>query len=267
MPTVYLPHGAGPCFFMDWEPVNTWKRMEAWLRGIAHLAGSKPLALLVVSAHWEAESFSVNARADHELLFDYYGFPEHTYHLTWPAKGHPDLAAEVVRLLKAAGLDAVEEAQRGLDHGVFIPMKLSFPDADVPVVQLSLRPSLDPAEHIAAGRALLPLRERGVLIVGSGMSYHNMERLRKGGADADPASRDFDDWLSETVALPRDERERRLLAWESAPGGRASHPVEEHLIPLHVAAGAAGDDAGRRVFSDTVIASVQSAFMFGTAAA
>jgi len=142
-------------------------------------------------------------------------------------------------------------------------MKLAFPDAEVPVVQLSLRSSLDPKEHLAAGRALEPLRNQGVLIVGSGMSFHNMERLRRGGSAADPDSQKFDGWLEETVDLRRDRREGRLLDWENAPGGRASHPAEEHLIPLHVVAGAAGDDPGRKVFSDTVIGSMQSAFMFG----
>jgi len=263
LPTVFVPHGAGPCFFMDWEPAGTWDPMESWLRSLVVQVGKAPRALLVISAHWEADTFSVNTRADHELLYDYYGFPEHTYRITWPARGDPALAADVLQRLEKAGLETSEDAQRGLDHGVFIPMKLAFPDAEVPVVQLSLRSSLDPREHLAAGRALEPLRDQGVLIAGSGMSFHNMERLRRGGSTADPVSQKFDAWLEETVDLPRDRREGRLLEWDTAPGGRASHPAEEHLIPLHVVAGAAGDDPGRKVFSDTVIGSTQSAFMFG----
>lgn len=262
LPTVFLPHGAGPCFFMDWEPEGTWERMETWLRNLADLVGSVPRAILIISAHWEADDFSVNTRVDHELLYDYSGFPEHTYRLTWPARGNPALAAEVRRCLEGEGLVTSGDDRRGLDHGVFIPMKLAFPDADIPVVQLSLRSTLDPGEHLTAGRALQLLRSQGVLIFGSGMSFHNMQRLRREG-QADPDSRRFDRWLAETVGLPRDDRDARLMDWANAPGGRASHPVEEHLIPLHVVAGAAGDDPGRKVFGDTVLGSLQSAFVFG----
>lgn len=262
-PTVFVPHGAGPCFFMDWEPAGTWVRMEAWLRNLVDLTGPAPRALLVISAHWQADSFSVNTCLDHELLYDYHGFPEHTYRITWPARGDPALAAEVQQCLNAAGLEMSGDAQRGLDHGVFIPMKLAFPNANVPVVQLSLRSTLDPGEHLAAGEALQALRSQGVLIVGSGMSFHNMERLLRGGTEADSDSVRFDAWLEETVGCPPEERKGRLLDWEQAPGGRASHPAEEHLIPLHVVAGAAGDDLGRKVFSDTVMGSVQSGYVFG----
>ena len=169
-------------------------------------------------------------------------------------------------LLAAAGLAVASEHARGLDHGVFIPLMLIYPQADVPIVQLSLRQGLEPAEHLAAGRALVPLRRQGVLIVGSGMSYHNMCRFRFDDASLDPDSERFDAWLAETVALPAPERERRLRDWAAAPGGRVAHPREEHLLPLHVVAGAAGDDAGRQVFRDRVLGSVQSAFMFGASA-
>jgi aromatic ring-opening dioxygenase catalytic subunit (LigB family) len=164
-------------------------------------------------------------------------------------------------------LPAGEERERGLDHGVFVPMKLAFPAAEVPVVQLSLRTGLDPAEHLAAGAALAPLRDQGVLIIGSGMSSHNMGRLmgslQSGANDLDPDSERFNTWLADTVVLPRAAREQRLTRWADAPGGRASHPREEHLLPLHVVAGAAGDDPGARVFQDHVLGSVQSAFAFG----
>jgi aromatic ring-opening dioxygenase catalytic subunit (LigB family) len=266
LPSIFLPHGAGPCFFMDWSPPGTWDRMAAWLRGLTDRLAVAPTAILVVSAHWEAPEFTVNTQAAPGLLFDYSGFPEHTYRLSWPAAGSPELALRVRDLLAAAGIGSAADDRRGLDHGVFIPLKLVFPRADVPVVQLSLRRGLDPAEHLAMGRALAPLRAQGVLIIGSGMSFHNMQRFRRDNEGVDADSQRFDEWLAETVALPADEREHGLAHWTQAPGARASHPREEHLLPLHVVAGAAAGDRGRKVFGDRVLGSAQSAFAFGTLA-
>lgn len=267
LPALFVPHGAGPCFFMDWNPPGTWNRMEAWLRSVVQVAGAKPREILIVTGHWEESAFTVNTQTAPGLLYDYSGFPEHTYRLAWPARGSPELAARARQLLADAGFPAAEDDARGLDHGVFIPMKLAFPDADVPVVQLSLRTGLDPAEHIAAGAALAPLRRDGVLIIGSGMSYHNIHKLmgnlRSGATDIDPESERFDAWLADTVILPRAEREKQLARWKEAPGGLDSHPREEHLIPLHFAAGAGGEGPGERVFQDRVLGSVQSAFRFG----
>ncbi len=263
LPTFFIPHGAGPCFFMDWDPADTWSRMEAWLRAIPEHVGIKPKAIVVISGHWEAPEFTVNVQSAPPLLYDYGGFPPHTYELKYPVPGSPALAERVRALLGQAGFDTAVEERRGLDHGVFIPLKLIYPEADVPLVQLSLRQGLNPAEHIAAGRALAPLRREGVLIIGSGMSYHNMRRFRFDDSALDPDSVRFDDWLAQTVALPAAEREQRLVAWASAPGGRAAHPREEHLLPLHVVAGAAGEDAGRQAFQDRVLGSMQSAFIFG----
>ncbi len=263
-PTMFIPHGAGPCFFMDWEPANTWNRMEAWLRGIVNHAGAMPEALVVVSAHWEAPVFTVNTSPTPELLYDYAGFPEHTSRIEWAAPSSPELGERILHLLTEAGIQSREDRTRGLDHGVFIPMKLAFPYAEVPVVQVSLKAGLDPAMHLSAGRALAPLRRERVLIIGSGMSYHNMQRFRVAGGPVDPDSQRFDDWLLETVGLTRPERDERLRRWMIAPGGRASHPREEHLLPLHVVAGAAADDIGEGVFRDQVLGSFQSAFRFGS---
>lgn len=263
MPTFYIPHGAGPCFFMDWQPAGTWDRMAHWIQDLENHAGGRPSALVVVSAHWEAPVVTVNTAATPGLLYDYYGFPEHTYHLEWPARGDPELADRILRLLDAAGLPSAGESGRGLDHGVFIPLKLAFPEADIPVVQVSLLDSLDPAVHIALGRALTPLRSEGVLIVGSGMSYHNMQRFQRHGGPVDPDSVRFDDWLAEVVAWPWAQREAVLTDWQNAPGARAAHPREEHLLPLHVVAGAAGDGRGERLLRDEVMGSVVSAFRFG----
>ena len=265
LPTLFIPHGGGPCFFMEpaWGlPADAWDGMAAYLRGIDASLGVRPKAVLIVSGHWEADRPTLNTAERPALLFDYYGFPEHTYRLTYPVAGAPELAAEVRRLLAAAGFASDADGERGLDHGVFVPLKLVYPDADVPVLQLSLQRDLDPAEHLAIGRALQPLRDQGVLIVGSGMSYHNLrDFFSPRGADA--AER-FDAWLTDAVteADPA-RRDDRLIRWDEAPGARDSHPEPEHLLPLMVAAGAAGEDLGRRTYHDHVAGKALSGFQFG----
>lgn len=264
MPTLYIPHGGGPCFFMEWTmgPRDTWEEMAAFLRSIPGALPQKPKALLVISAHWETRVPTVIASTAPPLLFDYYGFPKQTYELTWPAPGSPEVAARVEELLAKAGIETKREMERGFDHGVFIPLKVAFPNAEIPTVQLSLQEGLDPKTHLAIGRALEPLRDAGVLIIGSGMSYHNMRGLMQGGGLTH--SQRFDDWLGKTVS-DRDAsaRNEALMKWSSAPSARESHPREEHLLPLMVACGAAGDDAGERVFRDEVMNAVVSAVRFG----
>ena len=264
MPTLFIPHGAGPCFFMDWNPRDTWEPTAAFLRSIPASLPAPPKAIVLVTAHWLGAQPSLSAEPQPGMLFDYYGFPPHTYELTYPAPGAPALAERVAGLLAEAGLPAVLDAQRGYDHGTFIPLKVAFPDAEVPVLQVSLLNSLDAAAHLDYGRALAPLRDEGVLIIGSGMSYHNMRGY--GDPRSTPISVEFDQWLTDTVALPAAERYARLAAWDTAagPAGRLSHPprAEEHLLPLHVVAGAAGDSVGRKVFGDRVMAVDISAFRF-----
>jgi aromatic ring-opening dioxygenase catalytic subunit (LigB family) len=264
-PTLFIPHGGGPCFFMEPQPGlprDLWDRMAAYLRGIDASLGARPRAVLVVSGHWETERPTLNTATRPPLLFDYYGFPEHTYRLTYPAAGSPELADEVRALLAQAGFAADTDNQRGLDHGVFVPFKLIYPDADVPMVQLSLQQNLDAREHLAIGRALMPLRERGVLIVGSGMSYHNLRGLFTGHGNAEAEA--FDAWLNDTLtASDVNERNQKLAQWQQAPGARESHPRSEHLLPLMVAVGAAGDDVGRRTYSDQILGKAISGFQFG----
>ncbi|AMV37269.1 DODA-type extradiol aromatic ring-opening family dioxygenase [Planctomyces sp. SH-PL62] len=268
MPVLFIPHGGGPCFFMDWTmgPRDTWDRLAAWLRSVPERVGVRPRAILIVSGHWETAGFRASGGRRPDLIYDYSGFPPHTYQLTYPAPGDPTLAARVVELISGAGLPAAVDPDRGFDHGVFVPLKVAFPDADVPVVALSLDRSLDPDLHARVGAAIAPLRDEGVLIVGSGMSFHNLRAFFAGGGEEDSAR--FDTWLTEAVEAPSaDERRSRLDAWATAPGGRFSHPREEHLIPLMVAAGAAGDDLGRKAFSDLVMGHPCSAFAFGSASA
>ncbi len=263
MPTLFVPHGAGPCFFMDWNPPTAWNAMADFLKGIAATLPARPTAIVLVSGHWLQSTFSVTTAARPTLIYDYHGFPPHTYELRYPAPGDPALASRIAGLLDGAALGGREDAQRGFDHGMFIPLKLMFPDADIPVVQLSLRSDLDPRAHIEAGRALQALRGEGVLIVGSGMSFHNMRSY--GDPRFAPISDEFDHWLTAAVELPPGERDRALQRWEDAPAARLCHPprAEEHLIPLLVAAGAAGDSNGRKVFSDRVMHTTLSAYRFG----
>lgn len=235
--------------------------MADYLRGIQATLPEVPRALLVVSAHWEEDVPTVLSAPTPPLLYDYYGFPPHTYALQWPAPGAPGLADRVLGLLAKSGIPAAAKADRGFDHGVFIPLKVAFPTASVPTLQLSLQAGLDPAVHQAIGRALAPLRDEGVLIIGSGMSFHNMGMFNQ--AKALGVSRTFDSWLEDAVTSPRDERTDLLNRWWRAPSGRDAHPREEHLLPLMVAAGAAQEDRGRVVFRDTVMGAVVSAVQFG----
>lgn len=262
LPTLYIPHGGGPCFFIDppAEDPHMWDGLAAYLRGIDGALRVRPKAVLVVSAHWEAELPTVNIAAIPALLFDYYGFPEHAYRLKYPVPGASEWAKPVRELLASAGFESAVDAKRGLDHGVFVPFMLIYPGADVPILQLSLQESLDPALHLGIGRALAPLRERGVLIAGTGMSYHNLAAMFSGrGGDAAAA---FDAWLGHAVADPA-TRDQKLARWRDAPGGTESHPREEHLIPLMVAAGAADGDPGVRAFGESIGGKPISGFQFG----
>lgn len=262
-PTYFINHGGGPCFFLEPGPMRTaWSELETYLWDFAGTLTQRPRAILVISGHWEEDRPTVNAGAAPALLFDYGGFPEHTYQLTWPAPGSPKIAARVCGQLGSAGIDTGVDTTRGWDHGVFVPMKVMFPAADIPVVQLSLQHGLDPARHLEIGRALKPLREEGVLILASGQSYHNMRGFMGGGGRADPAAEAFDSWLREAM-IDGEARGRALLQWENAPGARQAQPREDHLLPLMVAAGAATGEPGQVAFHGHALGKPISGFRFG----
>jgi len=242
------------------QPANLWDGMAAYLKGIDAAIGRRPKAVLVISGHWEAPQVTFNVAERPGLLYDYYGFPEHTYQLKYPVHGAPRLAARIEEMLAAAGFKSAVDGKRGLDHGVFVPFLLIYPNADVPLLQMSLQGSLDPALHLAIGRALAPLRREEVLIVGSGMSYHNLAAMFSGRGNAE--SEAFDAWLGEAVAEPA-SRDQKLIAWHAAPVGAASHPHEEHLLPLMVAAGAADGDRGVRTYNGVISGKKISGFQFG----
>ena len=269
MPVVFVPHGGGPWPFVEMGfPRADVDHLAAYLRGVRSVPSSPPAALLVVSAHWEAPVPTVMTSERPPLLYDYYGFPPESYTITWPAPGSPRLAARVRQLLDAGGIASAADAARGFDHGTFVPLKLTYPDADVPAIQLSLVHGLDPAAHLAIGRALSPLRDEGVFIIGSGMTFHNLRAFRD--PRAAPVADAFDAWLRETMTLDARARDRRLEQWEAAPAARAAHPREEHLLPLMVAAGAAGEDRAVVAFNGTFTGLRLSAYHFsadGTGAA
>ncbi len=257
-PTYFIPHGGGPCFFMD-DPRGTWSGMAAFLRALPAALPEPPKAILVVSGHWETQGFALTGAEAPGLIYDYRGFPPHTYALRYDVPGAPALAARAAARLAAQGLQAGVDPARGLDHGVFIPLKVAFPDAAIPLVEMSVDRTLDPALHLAAGRALAPLRDEGVLILGSGMSFHNMRAY--GDPRATGPSRAFDRWLVDSATRDGASRAERLTHWAEAPSGRFSHPQAEHLLPLMVAAGAA-DGTGEQVYAEEVLATAISAFRF-----
>jgi aromatic ring-opening dioxygenase catalytic subunit (LigB family) len=262
LPVVFLPHGGGPWPFvklgMGTEPEKA--ALIEYLQSVRLLPDTTPRALLVISAHWEEPRPTVMTSPRPPLLFDYYGFPEESYRITWPAPGSPETAARVVELLSRAGIETASNDERGFDHGTFVPLKVTYPDAHLPTLQLSLKAGLDPSEHLAIGRALAPLRDEGVFIIGSGMTFHNMRGF---GPQGRAASAAFDAWLRDTTPREADERDARLMSWSSAPAARVAHPREEHLLPLMVIAGAAGSDRGRVAYHGTFMGVELSAHSFG----
>ena len=246
LPTYFISHGGGPWPWME-EMAPAMQALRQSLADIPRQLGQTPKAVLVVTAHWEGFAFTLGTAAQPGMLYDYGGFPAHTYEVLYPAPGAPELAQRVQGLLEAAGLPVARDARRGYDHGTFVPLAVMFPQANVPVLQMSLRAGLNPAEHLALGRALAPLRDEGVLIVGSGLSYHN---LRQFGRAGQAPSQAFDAWLQAAMVAAPPARTQALLNWTQAPSARASHPREEHLLPLMVAVGAAEADAASCVYHE-----------------
>lgn len=224
----------------------------------------KPEAILVISAHWEEHVATLSDAPMPALFYDYYGFPDEAYEITYPAPGSPALAKRIVRLLNRNQIPAGVDSHRGFDHGLFIPLKLIYPEADIPALQMSLVRGLDPARHLVLGKALRELLTENILVVGSGFSFHNMRAFAWDGKRApDSANDDFQNWLIEvcTGTMSQAEREQRLKEWEHAPSARYCHPREEHLVPLHVCAGMA-DKPGNMIFDDYIMGKRAVAFLW-----
>ncbi|MEP7039640.1 MAG: class III extradiol ring-cleavage dioxygenase [Acidobacteriota bacterium] len=247
LPTYFISHGGGPWFWIE-EQKPHYEKLEKSLRAMPGEIGTIPKAILVVSGHWEEDNFTVMTGSAPPMIYDYSGFPEHTYRVEYNAPGSPETADRVRELLTKAGFQADEDASRGYDHGTFVPLAAIYPQANVPVLQLSIKRGYEPETHLAAGRAIAPLRKEGVLIVGSGLTYHN---LRQFGAAAKVPSHEFDEWLTRTLRISDSaERNEMLRNWSKAPSARLAHPREDHLLPLMVAVGAAESEAGTRVYHE-----------------
>lgn len=263
MPVYYISHGGGPWPWMP-ESAEKYAILTAALKEIPLQLPRKPKAIVMISAHWEADGgFLIMGSDAPPMLYDYYNFPAHTYEVQYPAPGSPTLAQRIANLLNTAGLPCAIDTQRGFDHGTFVPLAVMLPEAEIPVVQVSLETHFDPALHLALGRALEPLRDEDILIVGSGLSYHNLREIRTIGSEP---SAQFDAWLHKVLLQdPISQRSESLCQWEQAPAARRAHPREDHLLPLMVALGAAENDTATCVHHEvTAFANITaSSFRFG----
>jgi 4,5-DOPA dioxygenase extradiol len=257
---IYFSHGGGPLPLLG---EASHQAMMAFMRRLPSRL-RKPDAILVISAHWEERVATLLDAQTPALFYDYYGFPDKAYEITYPAPGSPALAERIVRLLNRNQIPAGVDSHRGFDHGLFIPLKLMYPEADIPALQMSLLSGLDPTSHLALGKALRELLTENILVVGSGFSFHNMRAfVWDGGSVPDSANDDFQNWLIEvcTGTMSQAERELRLREWEKAPSARYCHPREEHLLPLHVCAGMV-DQPGNMIFDDYILGKRSVAFLW-----
>ena len=231
MPAAFLPHGGGPVTHVELgAPRDQVEALARYWRSVRDLPKVQPKAVVVVSAHWEEAVPTVMSSPRQPMLYDYYGFPPEAYKITWPAPGDPAVAERVRQLLSGAGFTTAEDRERGFDHGTFTPLKQTYPDADIPVVQLSLKKGLDAAEHLAMGRALAPLRDEGVFLIGSGDTFHNLREFF--GGNAFDRSVKFDEWLSAVVTGPAADR---LYVWfepDFLPGYAWSFPLPDGRVNL-----------------------------------
>lgn len=235
LPAIFVSHGAPTL------AVQQNAQTEAWARLAAELP--RPRAILAVSAHWETQDPSMSAAPRPETIHDFGGFPRELYEQRYPAPGAPELAELAAHHLQHAGLACAVDPARGLDHGAWVPLKWMYPAADIPVTQLSVQPSLGPRHHYDVGRALAPLREDRVLILGSGGIIHNLREIQWRSNDVVDWARSFNDWISSRVEAGAIDQ---LLDYRKlAPSASRSHPTEEHLEPFFVALGAGGTPARR----------------------
>jgi 4,5-DOPA dioxygenase extradiol len=257
---LYFSHGGGPL------PILGDTSHQAMVDFMTLLPRQlrKPEAIVVISAHWEEGAATLLSGSAPPLFYDYSGFPEAAYSIQYPAPGSPELAKRISEILIKNNIASRLNPKRGYDHGLFIPLKLMYPDADIPSIQLSLVRGLDPTSHFAVGKALKELMEENILVVGSGFSFHNMRAFSwQGSNNPDPANDAFQNWLIDVCTSPiqEAEREQYLIKWEKAPFARYCHPREEHLLPLHVCAGM-GQKPAELIFDDYILGKRAVAFLW-----
>jgi len=257
---VYFSHGGGPLPILG-DPGH--QAMVDFMDALPDRI-RRPEAIIFISAHWEEKVATLLSGRNPPLLYDYYGFPEEAYSVRYPAPGNPELAEKVFNLLEKQNIPVRLDPVRGFDHGLFIPLKMMYPEADIPALQLSLLQGLNPAAHIAMGRALRELLQEKILVIGSGFSFHNMMEFdMQGSNQPNPQNDAFQDWLINvcTGEVDQSEREKLLVNWQEAPHARYCHPREEHLLPLHVCVGMAGKPA-EVVFDDYILSKRALAFLW-----
>ncbi|NCB42787.1 MAG: dioxygenase [Clostridia bacterium] len=257
---IYFSHGGGPLPILgDFSHNN----MIAFMKKLPSKI-ERPDSIVVFSAHWEEEEVSIQSGGEPGIMYDYYGFPDAAYHIQYPCKGNRDLALKIAALFRTNGIVHRLDDKRPYDHGSYIPLNMMYPDADIPVVQISLHHSLDPLAHLNIGKALRPLLKENILIIGSGFSFHNMREFDFDGANVeDIQNNQFQDSLIEICCNEEDEETRmaHLINWERIAGARYCHPREEHLLPLMVCVGLA-EDVGENVFDDYILGKRATAFLW-----
>lgn len=235
---IYLPHGGGPLPLLgETNHLPLIQFLKELPKSI-----SEPRAILVISAHWEEPITTVSSHSSPSMVYDYYGFAAESYQIDYPAPGSPQLASKIEELLKVSGIKVKQDKLRGFDHGTFVPLKLMYPNANIPVVQVSLTTDLDAEFQINLGQCLAELTKDNIMIIGSGLSFHNLNVMMSNGPDVLEKSQLFDRWLNQVILnekLPWRDKAKQLIDWQKAPHARFAHPREEHLLPLHVCFGAA----------------------------
>jgi len=250
LPTLFISHGGGPWPWMnDLTQDTPYARLAKYLKEFPSKLEMRPKVIVIISAHWEESQFTIMSHAHPPMYYDYFGFPKDTYHVQYPAPGAPALVPKIKELLASAGIQLREDHARGFDHGTFVPLSLMFPEANIPVLQISMKTGYEPTKHMKLGQALAPLRDAGILIIGSGHSFHNLNFAEP---KATQHSQQFEEWLTNTLCFQDPaERIKKLVTWSSAPSAQKAHPKEDHLVPLFVAAGAAPLSKGKKGFSES----------------
>lgn len=257
---VYFSHGGGPLPLLN---DSSHDKMIQFMKNLPQKI-HKPDSIIVFSAHWEEDIVTIQSGESPSIMYDYYGFPEAAYNIKYPCVGSEDLALRIAEVFRQSGIEYKLDDKRPYDHGSYIPLKMMYPDADIPVIQISLNKDLNSLTHLSIGKALRPLLDENLLIIGSGFSFHNMTRFDFSGKNTkDPLNDHFQDRLIDICCINESENEKwqSFLNWESFPNGRYCHPREEHLLPLLVCAGLSTNVAVK-IFDDYILGKRAVAFLW-----